>query len=61
MDQFGFENFGRTRIPTDVAYPSSTPVFNILFYKDQETVGYKSGSSYTMESIKMDFSAESRS
>ena len=61
VDQFGKENLGRTRIPTDVAYPSSTPIFNILFYKDKETIGYKSGTSYTIESIKMDFSAESRS
>ena len=61
VDQFGFENLGRTRIPTDSTYPSSTPVFNILFYKDQETAGYKNGNSYTIENIKMDFSAESRS
>ena len=61
VDQFGFENLGRTKIPLDEPYPSSTPIFNILFYKDQETIGYKNGSSYTIENIRMDFSAESRS
>ena len=60
LDQQGPENFGKAPVPKDKGYPSQTPEFNLLFYKDSETKGYKSGSVYSAENIKVDYSAKTR-
>lgn len=60
IDQLGNENLGRTRIPEDEDYPKDTPHFDILFYKDGATKGFKSGNSYAAGNVWVDFSAEVR-
>jgi cyanophycinase len=60
VDQAGLENLGRTRIPRDEAYPRSTPLFSLLFYKDTETKGFRRDTSYAVENVRLDVSAESR-
>jgi hypothetical protein len=45
VDQKVSENLGKTVIPYGEDYPSDTPTFDILFYKNAETKGYKQGNS----------------
>jgi len=58
INQHGNENLGKTKIGE--SYPKAAPVFDLLFYKNSETKGYKSGNTYSAESISVDFSAEIR-
>lgn len=41
VDQHGSENLGKTVIPAGEDYPRNTPTFDLLFYKNADTKGYK--------------------
>ena len=60
VDQRGSENLGRTVVPAGEDYPQGTPTFDLLFYKNAQTKGYKSGGAISAENVSVDYSAEVR-
>lgn len=54
VDQKSLYNLGHTRTPSD--FPKSTPIFELKFYRDQQTVGYYGLKKYTVSNLLVDFS-----
>jgi hypothetical protein len=57
VDQVGAFNLGKTSTPADESYPVDTALFDLIFYKEEETKGYKKGDLYTVENAYLDISA----
>jgi hypothetical protein len=60
VDQRGLFNLGKTTTPEDEDYPAETPRFDLIFYKEEETKGYKQNGRYTVANAYIDLTAEVR-